>query len=111
MLTFKEVLADHETGITISRIKINNADDTCLGVCTLLCLRLLRCYVFPVMLYGIETWTTEIMSKIPTEKISLVSNTTVLYGLEKQCEVMFTTKQRQLDYFGHVMRNHKYSLL
>lgn len=89
-------------------------------------LRLLRCYVFSVLLYGVESWTlTEatagrleafemwtyrrILKISWTEKIS---NTRVLQKLNKEKEIMYTVKRRKLEYLGHIMRNEtKYKLL
>lgn len=88
--------------------------------------RLLRCYIFSVLLYGAEAWTlTEASSKkleafemwlyrrmlrVPwTDK---VSNQEILQRMRKDREVLNTVKRRKLQYLGHVMRNEsRYQLL
>lgn len=88
-------------------------------------IRLLRCYVFPILYYGMEGWTlTKAMcSRIEAFEmwcyrrllriswVDRVRNTEVLARLQKQLEVMFTIKKRKLEYFGHVMRGEKYRIL
>lgn len=81
--------------------------------------RILRCYIWPTLLYGAETWTiskTMIrkitafemwsyrkMLKIPwTEK---VTNAEVLNRMETTPQLERTIKTRTLKYFGHVMRH------
>lgn len=88
--------------------------------------RLLRCYVFSVLLYGVESWTlTEAsMKKLQSFemwcyrrilKISWtqhVTNIEVLRKMNKECEIPIRVKQRKLEYFGHISRNERrYGLL
>lgn len=88
--------------------------------------RLLRCYVFPVLLYGAETWTvTEAASKrldafemwlyrriLRIPWTAHVTNKNVLQRLNKEMEIMTTIKARKLEYLGHIMRNkERYGLL
>lgn len=79
-------------------------------------LRLLRCYVFSVLLYGVESWTVtkettkkleafelwlyRRMLKIPwTQK---VTNIEVLRRMKKEPELVNTVKCRKLGYLGHI---------
>ena len=88
--------------------------------------RLLRCYVFSVLLYGVESWTlTEASTKklqafemwlyrriLKIPWIDHVTNEEVLRRMNKQAEIIVTIKQRKLEYLGHIMRNEKrYGLL
>ena len=88
-------------------------------------LRIIRCYVLPVLFYGIEGWTLtkklegkleafemwlyRRMLKIPWT--ARVSNAEVLNRVSKEKEVLYEIKRRKLQYFGHVMRNEKYRFL
>lgn len=88
-------------------------------------IRLLRCYVFSILLYGVEAWTlTEAMCKkleafemwtyrriLKIPWIAKVTNTEVLRRMGKDTEILNAIKRRKLEYFGHVMRNDKYHLL
>lgn len=87
--------------------------------------RLARCYVFSVLLYGVESWTlTQKMSDrleafemwvyrriLKISWTDRVSNVKVLRLLNKKTEILNTIKRRKLQYFGHIMRNDKYQLL
>ncbi|KAI5707314.1 hypothetical protein M8J77_000030 [Diaphorina citri] len=88
-------------------------------------LRMLRCYVFSVLLYGMESWTltNTIMKKIEAFEmwtyrrilkikwIDKVTNEEVLRRMNKEKEVVHTIKKRKLEYFGHLIRNpNKYHL-
>ena len=88
-------------------------------------IRMLKCYVFPVLLYGMEAWT---LKKNDTDRleafemwayrrilrISWTSRTTnkeVLRRMGKDKEIMTIIKIRKLQYLGHVMRGERYTLL
>ena len=88
-------------------------------------MRMLRCYVFSTLLYGVEAWTLKKnhidklqafetwcyrrMWRIPwTDR---VSNAEVLDRMQKECEIINTMKRRKLQYLGHIMRGQKYTLL
>lgn len=82
-------------------------------------IRLLRCYVFSVLLYGAETWTlTETTMKkleafemwtyrriLRISWVDHVTNVEVLLRMNKTTEIIKTIKIRKLQYFGHIMRN------
>lgn len=88
-------------------------------------IRMVRCYIFPILLYGMESWTLHKettkrleafemwvyrrMLRIPwTDKIT---NIDVLRRMGKDTEILFTVKERKLQYLGHISRNQKYGLL
>lgn len=88
-------------------------------------MRMLRCYVFSTLLYGVEAWTLKKnhidklqafemwcyrrMWRIPwTDRIT---NAEVLNRMQKECEIINTMKKRKLQYLGHIMRGQKYTLL
>lgn len=87
--------------------------------------RIAQCYVFSVLLYGVEGWTLtkKLSSKLEAFemwvyrrilKISWterVRNTEVSERIGKQAEILHKVKTRKLQYFAHVMRNEKYRIL
>lgn len=116
------------------KIRIEKARTTFNKMRTVLCnmklniqlrTRVLKCYVFPILMYGIEAWTlTEDACKrleafemwcyrrmLRVSWMHRVSNVTVLQRMNKEKEVMKTVKERKLSYFGHIMRNDKYNIL
>jgi len=88
-------------------------------------LRLTKCYVWSILLYGLESWTLKVtdMNKIEAFEMwtyrrilkiswtSRVTNSEVLNKLGKQRELLLTMKKRKVAYFGHVIRGQKYELL
>ena len=89
-------------------------------------IRLLRCYVFSILFYGVESWTLTEASTKKLEAFEMwlyrrvlripwtdrVTNAEVLRRMGKEKEVMKTVKTRKLLYLGHVMRNEsRYVLL
>jgi Reverse transcriptase (RNA-dependent DNA polymerase) len=88
-------------------------------------IRLLRCYVYSTLYYGVEAWTlTEAMCKkleafemwtyrrlLKIPWTDYVTNIDVLKRVKKSKEVLNTIKKKKLEYFGHVIRNEKYRLL
>ena len=87
--------------------------------------RVVRCYVFSVLLYGVESWTlTQALSnKIEAFEMWVyrrilrvswterVTNMTILGSMNKKMEVLNAIKRRKLEYLGHIMRNKKYNIL
>jgi len=88
-------------------------------------LKMIQCYVFPIVLYGMEGWT---LTQKLEEKINAfemwiyrrilkiswrdhVTNKDVLKRMNTERNLLYTVKKRKLMYFGHVMRNEKYRLL
>uniref|UniRef100_A0A8D9AW28 Reverse transcriptase domain-containing protein n=1 Tax=Cacopsylla melanoneura TaxID=428564 RepID=A0A8D9AW28_9HEMI len=89
-------------------------------------MRLLRCYVFSVLFYGVESWTLNetISNKLNAFEMWLyrrilkipwtarITNENVLKRMNKNKEIMNTVKARKLQYLGHIMRNeNRYELL
>ena len=87
--------------------------------------RVLRCYVFSVLLYGVEAWTiTDATEKRLASfemwcyrrmwKISWtqhVTNKETLRRMKKETEILNTIKERKMSYFGHILRGDKYELM
>jgi hypothetical protein len=87
--------------------------------------RMIKCYVWSVLLYGCETWTLKVgtmnrleafemwlhrrMLKIPWT--DMVTNTDVLRRARADRELLSKIKIRKVSYLGHVMRGEKYHLL
>lgn len=88
--------------------------------------RIVSCYVYSVLLYGVESWTlTEATCKrveafemwvyrriLKISWVDHITNDEVLRRIGLQStEVLKTIKKRKLSYFGHIMRGEKYALL
>jgi Reverse transcriptase (RNA-dependent DNA polymerase) len=88
-------------------------------------LRFTRCYIFPILLYGVESWT---LTKETTNRIQAfefwiyrrllriswidkISNKKVLELMNKELDLTFSIKKRKLEYLGHITRGEKYRLL
>uniref|UniRef100_A0A8D8UG11 Uncharacterized protein n=1 Tax=Cacopsylla melanoneura TaxID=428564 RepID=A0A8D8UG11_9HEMI len=77
--------------------------------------RLVRCYIFSVLLYGVESWT--LMKKLEAFEmwvyrrilriswVDKVSNERVIQRMNKEKEIVNTIKTRKLQYLGHISRN------
>lgn len=89
-------------------------------------IRMIRCYVFSVLYYGMEAWTLTEASTRKLEAFEMwlyrrilripwvdkVPNAEVLRRMGKEMEVLNTIKCRKLEYLGHIMRHpEKYHLL
>lgn len=88
-------------------------------------IRLVKCYVFSVLLYGAEAWTlTEALMKrleafemwtyrriLRISWTDHITNIEVIRRIGKEKEIVFTIKRRKLEYLGHIMRHEKYRLL
>ena len=88
-------------------------------------LRALKCYVWPILLYGVEAWTikqTMIKKLKVTEmwfyrrmfkvlRTRKISNLQTLQTINKSRELFTIITSRKSQYLGHVMRNDKYQLL
>jgi hypothetical protein len=88
-------------------------------------MRIVRCYVFPVLLYGMEAWTLTNATERRLQAFELwvyrkilkihwtdrVQNEVVLRRMKKGLELLDNIKTRKLQYFGHIMRGEKYRLL
>ncbi|CAH2235402.1 jg5970 [Pararge aegeria aegeria] len=95
-------------------------------------IRLLRCYIWPILLYGCEAWTIkEVRSSLivqasnrieafemwtfrrmlATSWTLKVSNEDVLRRVNQRRELLHTMKIRKVAYLGHVLRHERYELL
>jgi Reverse transcriptase (RNA-dependent DNA polymerase) len=88
-------------------------------------MRMLRCYVFSTLLYGVESWTLKKKHMTNLQAFEMwcyrrmwriswvdrITNTEVLDKMQKDCEIITTIKKKKLQYIGHIMRNSKYTLL
>ena len=86
-------------------------------------IRMVRCYILPVFLYGVEAITEALMRRLESFemwiywrilRISWIEHTTneeVLRRMGKTKEVTFTVKKSKMEYLGYIMRNNKYRLL
>jgi len=87
--------------------------------------RMLRCYIFSMLLYGCESWTLspETERKITSFEMYLyrrilkipwilkITNEEVLRRMGKQTELLSTLKKRKIEYLGHIIRGEKYEIL
>lgn len=88
-------------------------------------IRMIRCYIFSVLLYGCESWTLNPSLERNLEAFEMylyrrvlriswvqkVTNEEVLRRMGKQKELLLTIKQRKTRYIGHVMRGDRYEFL
>lgn len=88
-------------------------------------LRMIRCYVFPILLYGCECWTLDPNTEKKIEAFEMyiyrrilripwtkrITNAEVLQRMNTNKELLLTLKERKIEYFGHVMRGNKYEIL
>lgn len=88
-------------------------------------MRLLRCYVFSTLLYGMEAWTLKKkdMNRLEAFEmwayrrilriswVSRITNQEVLRRMGKEKELIKTIKRRKLQYLGHVIRGVNYNIL
>lgn len=128
------IVNDQEDNSVEIKCRIEQARGTFIKMSHLLCnrnlklstrCRLVRCYIFSVLLYGVEAWTlTQTLSKrleafemwvyrrmMKISWTDRVSNNTVLQRMNKKLELLKTIKRRKLQYLGHIMRSDKYNLL
>lgn len=88
-------------------------------------IRMLRCYIWPILLYGCEAWTIKEDLRKRVEAFEMwayrrmlrigwtqkVTNDEVLRRVNQKRELLQTVKQRKVAYLGHVMRHDRYELL
>ena len=82
-------------------------------------IRILQCYVFSVLYYGVEAWTLTAATEAKLEAFEMwlyrrmlrvswtqrVTNEEILRRMGKAKEVLATVKRRKLQYLGHIMRH------
>lgn len=88
-------------------------------------LRVVKCYIWPILLYGVETWSLKVKSlqrieafemwilrrllKIPW--VEHVTNQQVLQRANTDRQLLDIVKQRKTSYLGHILRGPRYNLL
>ena len=101
------------------RVLVNSEFDLDLRLC------FIRCYVWSILLYGVEGWTLKVhtMNKLEAFEMWLYrrvlkipwtakkTNEEVLARVKRNRELLTTVKRRKTAYFGHVMRSDKYKFL
>lgn len=87
--------------------------------------RMLHCYIWPVVLYGSEAWTLKVNTQKRLEAFEMwcyrrmlriswmqkISNEKVLQRVGETRALLQTIKRKKVAYLGHVLRNDKYQLL
>ncbi|KAI5746880.1 hypothetical protein M8J77_008501 [Diaphorina citri] len=129
--TYVNSSADHYAEI---KIRIEKARTSFVNMKRILCsrdlslnlrTRLLKCYVFSVLLYGVEAWTLNKASEKRLQAFEMwtyrrmlriswtdhVTNLEVLRRMGKEPEILHEVKKRKLSYLGHIMRGPKYEIL
>ena len=87
--------------------------------------RMVKCYVWSVLLYGVESWTLKVSTMNRLEAFEMwvhrrmlhiqwtdmISNATVLQRAGVHRELLTIIKVRKVSYLGHVLRGERYELL
>lgn len=87
--------------------------------------RFTKCYVWSVLLYGMEGWTLKVRNMNRLEAFEMwvyrrilkipwtarETNEEILRRMGRERELLSTIKRRKTAYLGHVMRNERYHLL
>ena len=88
-------------------------------------IRVLKCYIWPILMYGSETWSLKLRSLNRVEAFEMwclrrllkipwvdhITNEEVLRRANTQRKLLDLVKQRKVSYLGHIVRNDKYKLL
>lgn len=88
-------------------------------------LRFVKCYIWSVLLYGMEGWTLRKTAINRLEAFEMwlyrrvlkvpwtarLTNEEILRRVDRQRELFETIKKRKTAYLGHIMRNNKYQFL
>ena len=88
-------------------------------------LRMIRYYIFPVLLYGCESWTLDSAMEnrlqafemwlyrrmLRVSWIQKVTNEEILRRVNKNTELLPMIKRRKLLYLGHILRGERYGIL
>lgn len=116
-----------KTRIEIARASFNNMKKIlcCRQLNIKLRVRLLLCYIWPIVMYGCETWT---LNEDTTRRLRAfemwcyrrmlriswtqrVRNETVLQRVHMSRKMIPSVKKRKIEYLGHVLRSDRYMLL
>ena len=126
-------ITENNEQTTEIRTRIETARNAFVKLKTILCsrdltmelrVRTLRCYVFSILYYGLESWTLkqEHINKLQAFemwcyrrmlRISWMerkTNIEILQEIGKEYEVINTIKARKLQYLGHIMRGQRYEM-
>lgn len=88
-------------------------------------IRLLQCYIWPIVLYGCEAWTIKEDTRKRIEAFEMwtyrrmlsiswtqrVTNVEVLRRVGQSRKLMQTIKKRKVAYLGHIFRHERYDIL
>ena len=88
-------------------------------------LRFVKCYIWSVLLYGMEGWTLKMNTMNRLEAFEMwiyrrilkvpwtarVTNEEILRGIGTERQLLYTIKLRKTAYLGHVVRNERYQFL
>lgn len=88
-------------------------------------IRMVKCYVWSILLYGVEAWTLTKRTEKKLEAFEMwiyrrllkvswcerISNTEILQRVNRERELLRTIKKRKTAYLGHIIRNEKYQVL
>lgn len=87
--------------------------------------RFVKCYIYSVLLYGVETWTIKANTMNRLEAFEMwvfrrmlkipwtdhVTNAEVINRMGRERELLQLVKRRKAAYLGHIFRNTKYQFL
>uniref|UniRef100_A0A2A4J795 Reverse transcriptase domain-containing protein n=1 Tax=Heliothis virescens TaxID=7102 RepID=A0A2A4J795_HELVI len=116
-----------KTRIEFARTSFNNMRKVlcCRQLNIKLRVRLLLCYIWPIVTYGCETWTLKDASIKRLQAFEMwcyrrmlriswtqrIKNETVLRRVHMPRKLMPIIKKRKIEYLGHVLRHDRYGLL
>ncbi|CAG9832474.1 unnamed protein product [Diabrotica balteata] len=72
--------------------------------------RMVKCYIWSILLYGMETWTLKKTSTNKLEAFEIVRNDDVLKRAGVERELFELIKKRKIGYLGHILRGAKYEI-
>lgn len=87
--------------------------------------RMIRCYIYSGLLYGMEAWTLKLATMRKIEAFEMwvfrrmlrvpwtehATNDSILERVNRDRELLCIVKRRKTAYLGHILRNNKYRLL
>ena len=85
-------------------------------------LRVIKCYIWPILLYGVETWSLKVRTLKRIEAFEMwtlrrmlriswtehITNDDVLLRAGVERELLNIVKQRKTSYLGHILRGSRY---
>ena len=86
--------------------------------------RFIKCYIWPILLYGVEVWTTKNSDARKLEAFEMwiyrpvlqmpwtarFSNDKVLRKMNVNRQLILTIKKRKSSYLGNVLRNNQHRI-